>query len=329
MLFDDFKSGAENLMDAFTEEREVEYKGEHYFVRDNGAVCRRHQPRKRSRPLDKAWTFGRQSALTGYMYIAGVPVHRIVCSAFGGAPADPALVVDHIDTNRANNRPENLRWVSRLENVLLNPISSRRIELVYGSIEEFFNNPSKVQTDQHFPDITWMRTVSREEAAAARQRLEDWAKSGTLLRGGAIGPWLYHSTSTIIPPSRRKITESLTPSAAQVDWRVPTEFPYCPLQVNENGLEEYEAGLAFGKVFGENPYYQSLVVQHCIAGDGLVVLTHLPDNPIKHWAVAHVSVEDELYYHRSEATYFSLQGALKRYCELTGDSYDDPIDDYC
>ncbi|WP_294143305.1 HNH endonuclease signature motif containing protein [uncultured Sanguibacteroides sp.] len=32
-------------------------------------------------------------------------------------------VVDHIDTNRQNNRIENLRWLTKLENVLLNPIS--------------------------------------------------------------------------------------------------------------------------------------------------------------------------------------------------------------
>jgi hypothetical protein len=37
----------------------------------------------------------------------------------------------------------------------------------------------------------------------------------------------------------------------------------------------------------------------------------------------------ELFYHRSEGTFFELQGALKHFCALTGKSYDDPIDDYC
>ncbi len=78
-----------------------------------------NQARKRARPLDKQWTFGRQNPSAGYMHLAGVPVHRIVCTAFHNSPPTDQHVVDHIDTNRANNRAENLRWVSRLENVLL------------------------------------------------------------------------------------------------------------------------------------------------------------------------------------------------------------------
>lgn len=66
-----------------------------------------------------------------------------------------------------------------------------------------------------------------------------------------------------------------------------------------------------------------------MADDGLVVLTHLPDNPSKKWAVAHVSIQGERFYHRSEFTFFELQGALMHFCELTGQSYDDPIDNYC
>ncbi|WP_353622863.1 HNH endonuclease signature motif containing protein [Aliirhizobium terrae] len=117
--------------------REVEYEGERYLVRDNGAVFRRNKHRQKRRPLDADWTFGRKTPTTGYMLIAGVPVHRIVCTAFAGPPPVSTHIVDHIDTNRSNNRPDNLRWLSRLENVLLNPISVRRIILVYGSLDAF------------------------------------------------------------------------------------------------------------------------------------------------------------------------------------------------
>ena len=111
---------ADQLIDIFEREMEVEYRGERYRVRDNGSAHRLPQKRQKTRPLDDQWTFGRQGLSTGYMYLSGVPVHRIVCVAFHGEPPTDRHVVYHIDTNRAKNRPENLRWVTRLVNVLLN-----------------------------------------------------------------------------------------------------------------------------------------------------------------------------------------------------------------
>ena len=321
---------AEQLIDVFEREMDVEYRGERYRVRDNGSAHRLPQKRQKSRPLDDQWTFGRQGLSTGYMYLSGVPIHRIVCVAFHGEPPSDRHVVDHIDTNRANNRPENLRWVTRLENVLLNEISARRIELVYGSIEAFFADPSRIQSDKAFPDISWMKTLSKEEATTARARLEAWAKSGSVPSGGALGEWLYgtRERASYEPPPEE--FESLTPSVVQVKWKVPTEFPLCPETVTDDALKQYSANLKFGRVFARNNIYQSLVVQHAETEDGLVVLTHDPsDNAIKDWAVAHIGVRGEFFYHRSEHQYFSLQGALKTFCELTGESYEDCMDDYC
>jgi hypothetical protein len=328
-LFGDEGSRSDELISTFDEEREVEYEGERYMVRDNGAVYRRNQSRRKARPLDNAWTFGRQSRMTGYMFVAGVPVHRIVCSAFQGAPPLKGHIVDHIDTNRANNRAENLRWLSRLENVLLNPISARRIELVYGSIEAFFENPQKIKSNLSFPDVSWMRTVSGDEAAATRERLMKWASSGSVPSGGALGEWLYGTAEKADFEPEPEVFESITLSAVQVRWRVPTEFPACPEVASENGLEEYAMHLAFGDVFARNKYSTSLVVQYGMADGGLVILTRFAGDPVKDWAVAHVSIHGEFFYHRSESTFFELQGALKHFCELTGQSYDDPFDDYC
>lgn len=63
----------------FDEELECDYKGEHYSVRDNGAIMRHAKGRKR--PLDEVWTFGEKDVANG---------------------------------------SENLRWLTKLENILLN-----------------------------------------------------------------------------------------------------------------------------------------------------------------------------------------------------------------
>jgi hypothetical protein len=155
----------------FEKECNCIYKDEQYSVRDNGAVLRHSlDTNKRKRPIDNKWTFGKLNIRTGYLEIASVRIHRIVASAFHREPPSREFVVDHIDTNRQNNRPENLRWVTRLENILLNPITARRIELVCGSVEAFLENPSKFRDKFPDPNYEWMCAVSCQEAQASKER---------------------------------------------------------------------------------------------------------------------------------------------------------------
>ena len=157
-----------NLLNDYKEIKDCIYKGETYSVRDNGAVLRHSRIGKRVRKEDDIWTFGKANEQTGYMIIGGERVHRIVAYAFLGEPPTPQHVVDHIDTNRRNNRPQNLRWLTKLENVLLNPITRKRIEFLCGSIEAFINDPSIIQEFANDnPNFAWMRTVSAEEAKAS------------------------------------------------------------------------------------------------------------------------------------------------------------------
>jgi hypothetical protein len=44
-------------------------------------------------------------------------VHNVICTAFHGPKPSPAHVVNHIDFNKSNNKPENLEWVTQRENV--------------------------------------------------------------------------------------------------------------------------------------------------------------------------------------------------------------------
>lgn len=176
-----------DLLATFEKQLMCTFKEESYLVRDNGAVLRRPRPIGRRRKLDRIWTFGKLNRHSGYLEINGHVVHRIVAAAFHGPRPSTDHVVDHIDTNRQNNRPDNLRYVTRLENILLNPTTRARIEIAYGSLEAFFENPGA----RAVPNWEWMRTVTKEEAEISRKRLEKWAESGQGGRGGTLGDWIF------------------------------------------------------------------------------------------------------------------------------------------
>lgn len=162
-----------DLLNDFTEERECDYKGEKYSVRDNGAVMRHAREGKATRKYDEMWTFGKPND-KGYACIANVQVHRIVATAFHGAAPSPQHVVDHIDTNRQNNRPTNLRWLTKLENILLNDFTRKKIIYLCGSVESFLENPSQLKGNESLdPNFSWMRAVTQAEAA---NTLENFSK---------------------------------------------------------------------------------------------------------------------------------------------------------
>lgn len=182
------------LIDIFELQSECDYKNEHYLVRDNGSVLREPKGNMRTRPLDNKWTFGTKDKSQGYMTISGHKVHIIVATAFYGAKDSKKYIVDHIDTNRCNNRKDNLRWLTRLENILLNPITKAKIEYICGSVDNFLKNPSLLNGhESEDPNFDWMRTVSKEEGA---NTLENWNKLISNPRpkptsSGPIGDWIY------------------------------------------------------------------------------------------------------------------------------------------
>jgi len=181
--------------DDFKKESNCTYNSELYSVRDNGAVFRHPRINERLRPNDKRWTFGKLNSKKEYLEIAGVRVHRIVAKAFLGEPPTKGHVVDHIDTNKQNNRTENLRWLTKLENILLNPITVKRIESICNcKIEEFVADPQKYRhlLSNAPTDIQWIRTVTSQQAEECRNNLTNWAKSDKALKGKSLGEWIYY-----------------------------------------------------------------------------------------------------------------------------------------
>lgn len=343
----------ESLLGKYTETRKCLYKNEYYSVRDNGAVFRHAREGKRKRKDDDVWTFGKPNETTGYMEIAGQRVHRIVAYAFLGEPPTLQHVVDHIDTNRRNNRPENLRWLTRLENALNNPITRARIENICGSIEAFLANPSILREHERIdPNFSWMRTVSPEEAQVSLERLTNWAKEKPIPQNGNIGEWIFtpqqkgsgwmngkqknerdlqdvpYEESVMKEPNN--LTESLTPNAVQRYWRTPTEFPLCPFQVEDKPLTAYLNNLKKGAVITKNQYATHFIDNFALCNDNHLVISTHTDEGIKRFSVITITFEEGKYIHEG-TTFFEERGAQKALILAQGLEWygEDGIDDYC
>ncbi|MDH3609614.1 MAG: hypothetical protein OEQ24_10290 [Gammaproteobacteria bacterium] len=71
----DLKQSSQSFVDIenFTEEKECDFKGEHYSVRNNGAVFRHQRIGKRLRPNDCKWTFGKENSSNPYLMLSNIP----------------------------------------------------------------------------------------------------------------------------------------------------------------------------------------------------------------------------------------------------------------
>lgn len=324
---------------SFTRQHDCVYEGESYSVRDNGTVYRHERPGKRSRPADGQWTFGKPNENTGYMELASVRVHRIVATAFLGPPPTPQHIVDHVDTNRRNNRPENLRWVTRLENVLLNPVTAKRIALLYGSVEAFLEDPKRSPINGGLgKNFEWMRTVSRDEARVSYERLLHWAMSDHPTSGGSLGPWLFSRAPEHRSPEEplRDLLPSKTPQAAQRKWRIASEFPACPGVGGPDPLKTYATKLTKGTIFAQDERKKSIVYEVALSDEGrslwvMCELSEDSENIMKPWALARVTYESGLFVHTSEGTFFEKDGAEKYFALGRGLDWTggEVFDDFC
>lgn len=207
------------MINDYKDIKECIYKEEHYSVRDNGAVIRHLRDGKKPRRDDGVWTFGVKNPQNGYMMLGQHRVHIIVATAFLGARDSKVYVVDHIDTNRCNNRVENLRWFTRLENALNNEITRNKISYICGSIEAFIENPSILRERLiGEPSLEWMRTVTREEATTAYNNIKLYWEEQTAnpkpLAGGKMSEMIFSEripeirTSSLHQVSKPKIDNS-------------------------------------------------------------------------------------------------------------------------
>ena len=332
------------LINNFSEEKKCEYKGEIYSVRDNGAVMRHLREGKKVRKNDNVWTFGTKDNATGYMKIGQHRVHIIVATAFFGRKDSKVYVVDHIDTNRCNNRADNLRWLTRLENVLMNPVTLKRVTMLCGGdITKFIKNPSCLRditgTNQ---DLTWMRSVTPEEAAIAYENIMRWGlkpvENNKMIKASARkSDWMFeekksHFEITIDTP---QIVKAKSPDTAlQLKWKTPTDFPCCPTNLSNGGLIEYFENLHTENDFSVNQYSCHKVIDKALVDDGkaLLVVTHdTTEDAVKPYGLAQIYCSGGQFVHESISTFFEKNGALQYFAEMQGLVWEggESIDMYC
>ena len=312
----------------FSQEIQCIYNGERYSVRDNGAVFRHQSEGKRARLNDNKWTFGKIGD-KGYLYIAGVQVHRIVATAFHGDPPDPKYVVDHIDSNRSNNRPENLRWLTRLENTLKNPATRKKIEYLCGSIEAFLENPSMLNELQGEPNLKWMRTVTPEEAKNCKQRMDIWASKESHGSTGEINCKSSFGERVFKPLQKWEVgldrepglELSLTPWCAQYMWRAEAYFPSCPQDFGTDPLEDYFQNLKVGSVLANidsefDDICPKLTVLESVILKGKSLILVMSEREDSKWSIIGVELDEKSkhFIHFKIGTYSSKSEADEAFC---------------
>ena len=317
---------------------ECTYRGRRYSVREDGEVFRFRKEDGIKRKNDEVWTKGKFDTNTGYMLFGGERVHRIVCTAFHGEPVGERNIVDHIDTNRRNNRPENLRWVTRLENTLLNPITRAKIELLCGSVESYLKNPSLLYGhESDNKNFSWMRSVSKEEAQCSLERWLEWSKKPIEERkpkGDGVGEWIFqksgsnmvesHGIRTNIPRLADEIAKQSKINSAIREFyyellrlqligggskicecRVIDHSDECLFRsalftysIGENVIDKYKESLKTGAVFFISRYYITEVAEVIDYKDTLRVLCRRIGGQIAGWYIFDIWAVGSVLYHR-------------------------------
>ncbi|MBP5259660.1 MAG: HNH endonuclease [Paludibacteraceae bacterium] len=322
-------------------EKICNYKGELYSVRSDGMVKRHARKNAKVRALDGKWTLGKKNESNGYMHIGAHRVHIIVATAFYGAKDSSVYVVDHIDTNRCNNRVDNLRWVTRLENALLNPVTRKRIEYACGGdILKFINDPSCIRISEANKDLHWMRTVSATEAKLAYNNVMHWAYSSKHSnRNENVNTnsiWMFddHNRLSVSQQDVEFVKAEFPETALQKDWYTPTAFPCCPTAFHSQGLREYFENLGENVLFAKNKYQeQRLLYKALIKNDSelLVCSVSTDGDTVKPYGLTKILFSGGQFVHESKGTYLEENGVLKAFTEMQGKVWTggDSIDNYC
>lgn len=344
----------EELLNTYTEERECDYKDRHYKVRDNGSVLRLPKDPAKTRKGDNEWTFGTFNKRNGYLFIGSHQVHRIVATAFHGKPEAETDIVDHIDTDRQNNRPENLRWATKLENAL-NPATRKKLELMTGmTIEEILKDMSVLKKYNLEKDYKWMGAVSKEEAERTLRNIKEWAEKPYKIPKVPYEPkrrMLHPVPARNISPLRPTPYEmnhmseghggeddglpagcirSLTQNALERGWKTPYQFPFCPQQGGD--LKSYFDAIKIGEEVAIGKGYSFFAIEKAMNRDetAICLKTESGKDSVKPYGVMTITMADGWFIHEGRG-YSDEEGQTKYFTIAMGEEWTggDVFDDLC
>jgi hypothetical protein len=107
----------------------------------------------------------------GYSRVSLGLVHRLVCMAFHGLPADPKLHAAHLDGDNQNNRPANLYWATVAEN---------NRDVVRHGRNWNANKTHCIRGHELTPDARRCRQCHRERCRAYKQRNPEKVRASAL-----------------------------------------------------------------------------------------------------------------------------------------------------
>jgi len=329
----------DDLLEVYDVEKDCKYRDETYRVRNNGSIFRCPKPDKSKRPLDGKWTFGRPDKQKGYLNFSSETVHRIVATAFLGDQPSEKHIVDHIDTNKKNNRPENLRWITRLDNILRNPITLSRIIYKYGSIDNFRANPSKPINGELEQNFNWMRTVTKEESENTRKNLINLANEGKTPTGRQLGEWIFSQTGhrEALEIKEDSLIKSLTPMVWQKNWTAPSEFPSCLKEKTTDPIANFADRIEKNTLFFKTSYYSTSVLKKEIIDGGKTLLVMYEINYKERdqkWGIMKITFDQEKFicgivpnYNGSTLDHYNLEDTKNHFSAIINSTKWTPLYD--
>ena len=226
-------------------------------------------------------------------------------------------------------------------------------------------NPAILRSKALPPNVEWMRTVTKEEAAKCKKHIDRWTEEDRPKgepTGQGVGEWIYEEDKPVVPPKPKRrfqyagpyksyaehmaaveemnriehekqygLKDSLTLGAKQLEWKTLCEFPQTPQAITETPLQDYLARLTKGAIYCKNQYSESPVYDAAMAEDRshLAVVTEI--SGVTNYALSEVYFQDGFFVHKSIRTFFTEEGAQKYFTLSLGREWTggDVMEDYC